>query len=918
MKISFENPIIILFIPLIIFFIILFSRNIKYYSKFKKVFFITIRSIICILLILSISDMKILKITDNLTNVFVIDNSASNKNVIDKYKQMFIDAKEYKENNMYDGVVTFGSNAVIEKNVSKEDFDWNFKSYVYDDSTNIDEALKLSSSLFNDNTAKRIILFSDGNENVGDAIKQANILKSKNIVVDAYIPEMNIENEVQLTSINVDKYINKNINYEVAVIIDSLCDTEGILKLYKDDLLIYNNQININKGNNRFIINDISKEGGNVIYKAIIEPSIDTYVENNQIYESCYIEDIPSILILQENDSARELEKILKASKLNVVTMDSKSAPTNIEQLQKYNSIIISDVNIENISDEFLNSLDFYVKSLGGGLLVTGGENSFALGGYFGTNLEKMLPINMQIKTEGENPNLGIIFVVDNSGSMMNSEYGVSTMEIAKEAIIRSIETLNKEDILGVLSFDDLPSWVYEPSLLENNESIIKDKVAKIQPAGGTSILPALEEAYSKLKDVNSKLKHIILLTDGQAERNGYDSLMNDMESDNITLSTVAIGDGADTQLLERLANEGRGRYYFTNVFTDLPKVLLNETYIAGKDYINNKEFYPETTGNFDIISDIEEVPKLYGYISSSIKQGADMILQTDENEPLLATWQYGLGRTSVWTSDVNGKWTSDWLSSENGLKVFRNVISWILKKEIFNDIKVNAEISGNETLLRLEMPLNKEIKDINGKIISFDNKEYDINFETISSGILQSKFDDIREGSYIINLAITYNDMRTDYVNTSFNIHYPLEYDITKLDNGKSLINKIVNITGGKIINSKEDIYKGDISKVYSYIEINNILLILALLIFIFDVFVRRFYFISNKIEEIYFYFVNKISFKKFNINKTILSVSNSKSANNLNKKEIDTKSKEKDIILNEYESMTKMLLNNKKNRRK
>ena len=196
--------------------------------KQKRNFFTVIRSIVCILLILALSGIRFSKVTDTVTTIFAVDLSASNREAAEKSKEFFDQSKKYTDDNMRYGAVVFGSNSVVEKKPDENIFDWSFKGYVSDSSTNIEEGLKLSSTLFDDNTAKRIVLVSDGVENTGDVVKEAGILKSKNITVDAYIPEVNMGDEVQITSLNVDRYINRNVSYQVGVTIDSTINTNSV------------------------------------------------------------------------------------------------------------------------------------------------------------------------------------------------------------------------------------------------------------------------------------------------------------------------------------------------------------------------------------------------------------------------------------------------------------------------------------------------------------------------------------------------------------------------------------------------------------------------------------------------------------------------------------------------------------------
>ena len=271
-------------------------------------------------------------------------------------------------------------------------------------------------------------------------------------------------------------------------------------------------------------------------------------VENNKAFSYTYVEDIPSVLIIENSEeSGRELGKILEKSNVMVKRILAEEAPLNIEQLNLWDSVILADISAESLPEEFLTDLEAFVKTAGGGLIAIGGENSFALGGYRSTILEEILPVSMELETEGEKPDLGMVMVIDRSGSMTDSQYGLSRMEMAKEAAMRATEVMGGEDTIGVIAFDDRPLWAVPIQKIGSNSKSISEQIGKIQPGGGTSILPALKEGFNSLKTVDTKTKHIILLTDGQAEQTGYDSLIENMKENGITLSTVAVGGGADT-----------------------------------------------------------------------------------------------------------------------------------------------------------------------------------------------------------------------------------------------------------------------------------------------------------------------------------------------------------------------------------
>ena len=289
--------------------------------------------------------------------------------------------------------------------------------------------------------------------------------------------------------------------------------------------------------------------------------------------------------------------------------------------MSAYKSIITCNVSAENLSDGFLNSLDSYVKDMGGGFIAAGGENSFALGGYYKTPLEKVLPVQMELKGKKEIPDMSIVLVIDKSGSMTEGGGGIMKLDLAKEAAARTLESLRPNDQIGVLTFDDTNYWVV-PTRKADDAEKIRDDIGTIRPGGGTSIIPALQEGYDSIKKTDTKIKHIILLTDGQAERTGYMELVEKLAGDNITVSTVAVGQGSDVQLLQDIAKGANGRFYYTDEFANIPRIFAKETFMAARAYLNNREFVPAIANAHPVLEGAAEegLPALLGYVAASPK----------------------------------------------------------------------------------------------------------------------------------------------------------------------------------------------------------------------------------------------------------------------------------------------------------
>ncbi len=915
MVVKFALPLYLLLFPIcvgvIVFFSIKFIKN-----RFDRVFFTIIRCIGVLLVILSLAGTSILNYTDSTTHIFLVDMSASMEGTIDGIIENIYAANKYKPEKDTTGVVCFGQNAAVESLPSFEGVMPQVRSVINQGYTNIAEGLNVAQSIIPENTKKHIILVSDGGENLGDAVMQAKLINDNgNGVAVSVMPVNNrITKEVALTEIKVPKYLKQDSRYDIEVTAYSLSQAGGKLLVYKNNQLIYESSVSLRTGENKFVFTDVSEKSGGVIYRAEILPEEDTFAENNTTYGFSQVEGVPSILLADFNESSDELYKLLQSAKVEVASVASTALPTTLEQLMLYDGIILPDIHLDNMPQNFPELIEAYVKS-GGGLLVTGGEESYGLGDYKDTPIETVLPVNMELKDKNKQPTLGMMVVLDRSGSMGMGNYGISKLEIAKEAVIRSLSTLNDNDYLGVIMFDDQYNIASEFQNVGQNREGIENNIASIQLGGGTSILPALNEAYRIMSGVDTKIKHVILLTDGIAEQYGYTEVISGMVSEGITLSSVAVGGDSDMKLLKRLAFDGGGRYYYSDEFSDLPKIFARETNLAGKTFLNNETFIPTVTANSQILTDINFMPALNGYVSTTPKDRADVILQSEKEEVVLASWQYGLGRAVAFTSDTKGMWSGDWLSSNDGVQIIKNMVSWVMQSKISADVTVTAETEDNFTKLSVSVPYAEGVLGMKGTVVAPDMTEHKVNFSLTAPGRFEGRLNAMMEGAYIANLELNKNSGNENIV-TGVSIPYPKEFDIRYFEAGEGLLDKIAQITNGQILTDAKDAYGVNLANVFGQKDFSGIFIIIALILFLLDIFARRFPVVSNVLQKS----IGKLSHVRIEkrkqekpviIKKTTLTENTRKTAES---KQKDNKNIEK----NEIHATSSMLIRNKKKRNK
>lgn len=889
MGISFQNPFYLLLIPLLFIFVIYFSRF-RTRANSRKKSILAVRLIIILLIILALSGINIKTNIDTTTTIFSVDLSQSTSQNQEEFMTFMSEALEFAKDNDRVGVIAFGEKSEVEIPITEKLENIKFETKIEKGFTNIENALKLSRALIPDGSKKRIVLLTDGKENIGDSLKEGNLININDIELKVYKTENLIKDEVQLQNIDIPKILYENQSFDVILDIYSTVATKCKITLFSENNIVGEKNVKLEKGDNKFVFRDKALRSGFKSYRAVITPENDTFTQNNSYSAFSDVKGKPYVLLIDdESKGGREFDKILRVSSIGVDYIDAGEIPNDLANLLKYKSIIMCDVSLHNLNKKFLESLQIYVRDYGGGLVVTGGENSYALGGYYKTKLEEMLPVDMEMKIKGEVPNLGLMLVIDKSGSMEGGEVGTSKIEIAKEAAIKAVNSLKPKDQIGVITFDDTPQWVVKLSP-DQNEDQVKGEIATIRAGGGTSIVPALNEAYNALKNTDTKLKHVILLTDGQAERYGYDDVLDKMKEAGVTISTVAVGEGADTNLLETVADRGKGRYYYVDEFSTIPEIFTKETFLASKTYINNRTFIPKMASINEIASPIiDKSIALNGYVSTSSKDRADTILYSDRDEPILALWQYGLGKSVAWTSDSNGKWTSDYLGTEEGIEFFKRMIQYTFYKGGNEDLFVEATTDGNTAKISVnDLRDSNKVYDTKATIITpeFDKFEIDLKAKSIAEYL--GEFKALEKGTYIIKVQQFDKQELVKSTGEAFTINYSQEYDITSSSNRLA---ELVRKSKGVFINKPSEVFTENQKNVYGYKDISDILIIISLILFILDIALRRLNIRLRSLElaqEKMYQGVNKIKRQRIDVTSRSKKVSS-------NNKEFEIKNSEK-----------------------
>lgn len=812
----------------------------------KKRQYLVVRSLLLAIIVLAIAGVSITRRQRKLETIFLVDVSDSMSGNLDNVENYLKKSMSAMPKKNQAGVVLFGKNTSVEQFISDTKDFYGFNGSPITTATNIESAVTAASSMYHDGVTKRMILITDGCENEGSISNASAVVKNSNVELDVIPLDDTVSNnsEVYIDGLETPSVIHAGDHYNITVSIKSNVETDAVLTLYSGRVSKGQKDIHLSKGSNQFVFEDVGEEGTIAQYKAVIEPAQDTIAVNNTYVTFSQIEAQPKVLVVQGKEgNTVEFEKILTAANIGYDVVAPSAVPVSLSQLNAYKAVITVDTHFDDLRKGFDKTLETYVKEYAGGYICIGGDNSYALGGYRDTALEDILPVDMDIEGEKEIPQMSMVMVIDQSGSMAfpsEDNTSVTGLDLAKQAAISGVNELRESDEAGVLAFDDRYNWTV-PITKVGDSSDITDKIRTIGDGGGTSIYPALEEAYAKILNSNSKIKHIILLTDGQDEFREYDALLKRINDAGITVSTVAVGSGSDQNTLSFIANECGGRFYYTDVNNSIPRIFAKEVYLSTNSYLINEEFYPQITSNNEILNGVVDdgCPALLGYIASRAKPRTDVILESPKGDPILSTWQCGLGRTVAWNSDGTNEWTAPFAGWDRYPMLWSNIIHYVISDTDLGGDDLEIVKEGNTAKVIYETEEYDKNTKVSAVISDENGTNKEIVLDPMKPGSYQADVDSDEIGIYNLSIRKKNGEEVVKNYNTAFANQYSPEYQFS---DSAGKLDGFVKQVGGEILSLDTNVWKTEAKRVDSKMPLTVPLIILSMFLLLFDIIARRF----------------------------------------------------------------------------
>lgn len=803
-----------------------------------------VRILVVSLVALAIAGLQWLKPEDGMNVFFLLDRSDSVPSVQQESTLKYLrQAAQERRREDRAGIIVFGAEAGIESVVSPI-FDAQKKIYtvVGTERTDIGAAVRLGTAAFPERGQKRLVLLSDGNENLGDAQAAVAAAQSLGITVDTMPLGVARGHDVSIQKLSLPNQLKKGQPFEVKIFAKADEPATGTVRLLRNDQFLGEHKVELAAGKNLFSFPQALTEPGFYAYEVQLEVGNDQTPQNNKAANFTFVRGDPRVLVVSAAPEAdAPLVAALRSAKLEVKAGGLEAFPTGLSEIQSFDAIFLSNIAAGDLGRDAMRLLESAVRDFGAGLVCIGGDQTYAAGGYRGTPLEAMLPVSMELDSKKVMPSGALVIAVHATEFPNGNQW-------ARDIAFAALDSLGPQDEMGITLWDGTDRWLF-PLEKVGDKKKMGTAITGMRPGDMPNFQPIMQLAHTALKQSTANLKHLVVFSDGDPGAPSQE-LMNSFINDKITVSSVMIGGHVNPQTMIQIATLGRGQYYEVNAPDRLPQIFLKEAAVILKSAIFEQPFKPQISFVSEPIKGLDPAayPVLLGYVATSPKARAETPMVSDKGDPLLAHWQYGLGRAVAFTSDAKAKWGAHWIQWDKYRQFWLQIAQWSMRR--IENAEYTTEVSMEQGLGQLSV----EALDAEGNYRNFLNFEAavvspkgepkTVRLEQTGPGRYEARFPTREIGAYMIHLQQKEGGVVRSSQVLGASINYSPEYEATEPN--VNLLRRLAEASGGKFIKPGDPTvnpFLHDRRKTFQPVDLWEWLLKFAILLFPLDVALRRVY---------------------------------------------------------------------------
>ncbi len=795
---------------------------------------LALRLLVVLALGLAMAGLQWKKPIEGMTVYYMLDRSQSVPSPQQELARSFVNqTARAKKANDTAGVLVFGSEAAIESRPNAQVDLRQVQAVVGVDRTDMASAIRLGTAAFPETGQKRLVLLSDGNENVGDAMSALAAARPLGVSLDVLPLGVSRGNDVSVKKLAAPSSVKKGQTFDVRIFAQADQAQSATIRLYRNETYLGEQKVEMNAGKNLFTFPQTLTQSGFYQYDVHVEAPGDTVPQNNRATAFATVLGIPRILIVSSDPKKDEaLAAALQSSRLDVKLTDkfpetpgrnAKLRRDFFEQHRGGRSGAGGDAAAGKRSARFRRRAGLHWRGpdLRGGRVSRHAVGRNAAGG---NGIEQQ---------EGA--------AQGRAGHCLSRDGISRRQQWARDIAYAALDALGPQDEMGIVLWDGQNRWLF-PLEKVGDKIEMGREISDMNPGDMGDFQGPMQMAYDALVKSTANLKHLIVFSDGDPAA-PQKSLVQDIVAHKITISTVMIGGHVAPDTMSWLAAEGHGRFWVVDSASDLPQIFVKEASVILKSAIFEEPFKPQMRAMSELVKGIgpQEFPPLLGYVCTTPKGRAEVPLVTQKGDPLLAHWQYGLGRTVAFTSDARAKWAANWLGWEKFQQFWLQVAQWSLRRIEASDFNTEVAVEKGEGHISVEAIDAKgnyrNFLNLQTLVISPKGERQVLALQQTGPGHYEAVFPTKEVGAYLMNLT----DRATGQSQAlGLSVNYSPEFD----DSGPNLnlLRRLAELGGGKILEPEIDNpFLHDRKKTFQPQDLRDWLLKFAILLFPLDVAVRR-----------------------------------------------------------------------------
>ena len=734
------------------------------------------------------------------------------------------------------GVVAFGLEAALERPATGRPRVDAIASTISPAATNIEAALRAARLALPRDGARRIVLVSDGRATAGDASREIARAAAEGIPIDTVAADAApADRPLIVKSVGAPPDVRIGEPFVVSAEIAGPPGAHSRVTLSRDGQPAVEQDVEVAAdGTTNVTFTDERSQAGVYAYRAVLG--------DDETAAGVMVTVAGSPQILHVSTSAGPLVGLLRSSGFLVRQVTPGALPSIAGELARYDAVVLDDVPADRLASPSTEAIANYVEQRGGGLLLLGGPQSLDATGFPEGPLARLLPVDLRPRGGQRSPAMGLVVAFDKSGSMADLVSGVAKIELARQAVRKVLDAVRPTDPIGVVAFDAAPVIV-SPLAAAPDPRRLSEALRAIDPGGSTAIAPALTQAADWLRRARVTRRHVLLVSDGRTAPADAARLRAIVRDGGFELSVIAIGADADRRFLEELATGTGGRAYFPDDLRQLPVLAAREAARASGGGIVEEPFAVRAAEHAITVGlDRAGLPTMAGYVVSAARPGAETVLLSHLDDPILAAWRFGLGRVAVYTADLRSPWSAGLRRWTGFSPLWLQTAQWLARPA--TDRALRASIversDGAHLVVEGDTPSGDPLAraTVRAAVRGPDGNEQELTLASTGRGRYEAALATPAPGPYVASIDARVPDGSGD-MRAFRGFYWSAQRERRATGADMATLTQIALSTGGRLLGPADDPFSGPRPRAFQ--EIWTLLAAAALLLFLVDVAVRR-----------------------------------------------------------------------------